>query len=114
VEQAIALELPVAEGQTKPFEKMSAEEVERACKLMRDGQGKAKRTLQPKPENSPLAELQKRAAEAVAEWIAPRQVVARKLGKDVVIDVRGVPRVQAADVFTALATVLDGEQPQKT
>ncbi|MBI5544351.1 MAG: hypothetical protein HY901_10705 [Deltaproteobacteria bacterium] len=58
-----------------------------------------------------MAELQERAAEAVAEWIAPRQVAARKLGKDVVIDVRGVPRVQAAEVFTALATVLDGEKP---
>ena len=113
VDQAIALELPVADGQTKPFEKMSAEEVERALKLMRDGQGKVKRTKLPEPEDSPLVELQQRAAQAVAEWLTPRQVMARRLGKDVVLDVDGVPRVQAADVFTALATTLDGEQPQK-
>ena len=106
VDEAIALELPTKTGPTKPFQQMTTDEVEAAYVLMRDGTARVKRPGRPAGATGAAAATQKRAADAAAPWLKPRQVRAREAGGHVVLDVTGVPEPKASEVFAALASAL--------
>lgn len=106
-EQALALELPVASGGTKPVKAMTAEEVEEAYRLMRDADRQAKRPLQPaQAKPTEAGQLEQTAEAAVRRWLSPGNVRARRRADKVLLDVTGVPKESAADVFSALAAAL--------
>lgn len=106
-EQALALELPLSDGGLKPFREMTAREAEQAYRLIRDGEGKANRP--PRVVDQQVAALKQVAEEAVSGMLEPHQVAARKKSGSMFIDVKGVPREQAAEIFSALAAALSAE-----
>jgi len=101
-EQAVALELPLASGGTKPFRDMTSDESIAALRLMKQGEGAVERPAAPAPDPA-VADLQQKADAAVGQWLPNRKVSVRAQGTELLLDVRGVPRAAARNVFLALA-----------
>ena len=105
-EQALALELPLKDGGTRPVREMSCEQVEQAYRLIRDEGRAAKRPGAAAQSQEAATALQQAVSAAVGSWLKPGQVRARAKGEALLIDVRGVPTTEAAKVFGALARML--------
>jgi len=110
-EQALALELPLVSGGTKPFKDMTADETAAAVRLMKQGEGAVKRAVA-SAANPAATELQQKADAAVAEWLPKERVVVRAKKDEVFLDVRSVPRSVARKVFLALASLFP-EEPRE-
>ena len=104
-EQALALQLPLPDGSFKTIASATPDEAQAAYQLMRDGRAHAKRPDAP-PKLGEHAVLLQQVAGAVEQWLEPRQVNLRSTGGQLVVDVRGVPREVAPEVFEALAAAL--------
>ena len=104
-EQAMALELPLVGGGTRPVLEMTCEEVEQAYRLIRDEGAAAKRPGAFQSQQAATA-LQQAVSAAVGSWLKPGQVRARAQGEALLIYVRGVPTTAAAKVFGALARMM--------
>ena len=110
-EEAVALLLPIGEGQTRPFSEATREEVRAARRILKEGAGKVKREL--KPEQQAVAEaarqLEAKIEQAAEGWLDPKQVTARRRGDEVVFDLRGVRGSDAWKLFATLASALPPE-----
>jgi hypothetical protein len=106
-EEAVAMVLPIAPGQTKPFEEATVKEVRQAREILKAGQAGIER---PAPAPSPVTEearsLESQAEAAVAEWLAPEQVTARTRKGEVLLDLKGIRRSDARKIFETLARIL--------
>jgi hypothetical protein len=108
-EQAVALQIPLKDGTTKPFEAATADEVRQARKLIKAGEGKAVRPSNGGDEKLREAArlLEAEVESATQEWIKPNQVLARVAKGKLLIDVKGVPRDQARAIFDAISAAME-------
>ena len=102
-EEAVALRLPLGDGQTKSFEEATADEVRRARKIIKAGEGRVERKAVDETRIAAARALEAAAEAAVGEWLSPDQVVARLRRGKVVLDLRAVEQSEARQVFAALA-----------
>ena len=110
-EEAVALLLPIGDGQTRPFSEATIEEVRAARRILKAGQAQVQREL--KPEQQAVAEaarqLEAKIEQAAEGWLTPKQVIARRRGDEVVFDLRGVRGSDAWKLFATLASALPPE-----
>jgi hypothetical protein len=105
-EEAVALRLPLGDGETKSFEEATADEVRQARKIIKAGEGQVERKAVDETTRAAARAAESAAEAAVGEWLAPDQVVARLRYGDVVLDLRAVKLSEARRVFAALAEAM--------
>jgi hypothetical protein len=103
------MQIPLQDGSTKPFEAASADEVRQSRKLVKASEGKVTR---PKSsEGGALHEaarqLESEIESAAQEWLKPDQILARVAKGKLLIDVKGVPRDQAREIFEVLSAAIE-------
>ncbi|MBI5544098.1 MAG: hypothetical protein HY901_09435 [Deltaproteobacteria bacterium] len=101
-EQALALELPTADGKTKPVRQMTAEEAEQAYRLMRDEGRPVERPARPQGTGGAPPPM---LTEEVTRWFGANRLRPHVDDKGTpLIDVLDVPVTAASDIFSMLAT----------